>query len=154
MLVSFERQPITVDVSDRQSAGTLIKQRATFLTLHAAQHALTSEVTVTIGVRVDLYANDAGQYGERLVGKGLASYAVTLLADNNSAVDPTTGAVLHIRASETTDEWAALLAADERPLMLQGDWFEMLLRTQEVAIGPMIRQFIEQADAAPFNKFS
>jgi hypothetical protein len=153
-LVPFAHQPIIVEVSDRTSAGTIIKQKACFLSLHAAQYPTTGEVVVTILVRVDLYADDAGQYGEQLNGKGLSSYEVTLLADNNSAVDPQTGAVLHIRTIQTPAQWADLLEADEAPLMLQGDWFEMLLNTQQVAIGPMLHRFIEQADAAPFSKFS
>jgi len=153
-LFPFEHQPIEVPVTDRSTASTTIKQKARFLTLHASQNPLSGEITVTIRVRVDLYADDNGQYGELLTGKGLTSYEVSLLADNNTAVDPQTGAVRHIRTAQTTDEWQALLAADEAPLMLQGDWFEMLLNTQQVAIGPMLRQFIEQADQPPFSKFS
>jgi hypothetical protein len=153
-LIPFEHQPIVVAVADRTSAGTTFKQKAQFLSLHAAQNPATGEVTVTIRVRVDLYASDAGQYGELLSGKGLSSYEVTLLADNNSAVDPATGAVQLMRTNELPSEWQALLEAHPAPLMLQGDWFEMLLNNQPVAIGPMIRQFIEQANQPPFSKFA
>lgn len=153
-LLPYEHQSITVDISDRINANTVIKQRASFLVLHAATQPLTNEITVTIRTRVDLYAEDNGAYGEPLVGKGLSSYEVSLLADNNSAVDPQTGAVRYIRTTENADEWAALLNADEAPLMLQGDWFEYLLNNQPVEIGPMIRRFIEQADQPPFSKFA
>ncbi|RZK13523.1 MAG: hypothetical protein EOO56_26905 [Hymenobacter sp.] len=152
-LIPFQHQPITVAVADRTSAGTTFKQKAQFLSLHAAQNPATQQVQVTIRVRVDLYADDAGQYGELLLGKGLSSYEVTLVADNNTAVDPQTGAVQLMRSNETAEQWQALLDGHEAPLMLQGDWFEMLLNTQQVAIGPMLRQFIEQADQPPFAKF-
>ena len=153
-LLPFEHQPITVPVSDRTTDGTTFKQLARWLSMYPAQHPRTDEVTVQVRVQVSLYADNNGAYGELLTGKGLSSYEVTLHADNNSAVDPQTGEVLYIRGNETPEEWAALLAADEAPLMLQGDWFEMLLNTRPVEIGPMIKQFIEQADQPPFNKFS
>jgi hypothetical protein len=153
-LVPFEHQYIDVEVSDRVSAGTVIKQRARFLSMLATQHPTAGVVIVTIKVRVDLFADNMGQYGEQLQGKGLSSYDVTLLADNNSAVDPATGAVLLMRTNQLDTEWQQQLASYPAPLMLQGDWFEMLLNTQSVAIGPMLRQFIEQADQPPFSKFS
>lgn len=153
-LLPFQHQLITVAVADRRSADTTIKQRATFLALQAVQGPLTQEVMVNIRVRVDLYADAAGQYGELLSGRGLNSYEITLIADNNTAVDPRTGEVKHIRSTESPTQWLALLDADEAPLMLQGDWFELLLNNQPVAIGPMIEQFIEQADQPPFSKFA
>jgi hypothetical protein len=152
-LLPYQHTVIEVDVSDRIVNNTIIKQKARWLSMLAAQDALSDLLTVQVRVRVSLYANDNGEYGPPLTGKGLSTYDVTLIADNNTAVNPGTGEVRCIRNNETDEEWLTLVASHHEVLMYQGDWFAKLLNEQAVMIAPMLRDFMLQADQAPFSKY-
>lgn len=150
-LIPTARDFLDVDVSDRTPG---VKQRARWLSMLATQNPLTGAVSVQLQVQVSQYTQDeAGGYGERLTGKGINAYPVPLIADNNSAVDPQTGAVRYMRTAESDADWQALLESKPEPLMLQGDWF-LALMSQQIAITPLLRGFMEQADQPPFSKFS
>lgn len=150
-LLPIPRTFLDVDVTDR-TAG--VKQRARWLSMRAQQNPLTGEVSVQLQVQVSQYqADEAGNYGEPLTGKGIQAYTVPLIADNNSAVDPQTGAVLYMRTNESDADWRALLDGKDEPLMLQGDWF-LALMSQQIAITPLLHTFMQQADQPPFSKFA
>jgi len=153
-LAPYNHEFIEVEVQDRVIGGTIIKQKAIFNRMDILQNQYTGAVNVTVWVRVNLFANVAGAYGDKLDGKGLSSYDITLTADNNSAVDPTTGAIKFIRFTETDEQWKTMLESKVEPLMLQGDFFEYLMNYAPVEIAPMLRNFIVQANSAPFNKFA
>lgn len=153
-LLAHEPQFIEVEVSDRVYGDTTLKQKARWVNMTISQDATTGFVSVNVKLRVFLFANDNGMYGEAISGKGLSTYDVLLVADNNTAVNPQTGEVRYLRVNETPEQWAALLAEKPEPLMLQGSFFETLLHAAPVQIEPMLRSFMQMADQAPFSKFS
>jgi hypothetical protein len=153
-LISHTQTPIEVEVSDRVYNGTIFKQKARFKDMFIHQDDYDGVCTVKVTVIVSPYANNNGAYGERINGKGLSSYEIPLVADNNCAVDPKTGAVKYMRGDQMLEDWLMILGTKEEPLMLQGDYFEMLMHDQSVPIGPMLKDFILQADKAPFSKFN
>lgn len=153
-LIPHTQTPIEVEVSDRVYNGTIFKQKARFKDMFIQQDYPFGICSVRVSVIVSLYANDNGAYGEQISGKGLSSYEIPLMADNNCAVDPQTGEIKYVRKNEMENAWLVFLQSKEEPLMLQGDFFEMLMHTQSVAIEPMLRNFMLQADQAPFSKFT
>lgn len=152
-LIPYTNTAIEVEVSDRIYNETIFKQRAKFLGMEIWQSPVNNTVTVLVKMLVTLYASVNGGYGNEITGKGLVPYQVTLVADNNCGVNPQTGGILHVRTTESDTDWDSLLQADAQPLMLQGDFFNMLMHSQAVEIEPMLRNFILQADTAAFNKF-
>ena len=146
--------PIINEVSDRVYNGTTFKQKAQFVALSITQDEVTYQLCLSVKLKASLFANDNGNYGDEIIGKGITTYQVTLVADNNCAVNPQTGAVVYVRQNETLVEWMNLLASKEEPLMLQGDFFEYLMHSAPVEIEPLLRNFMAQADMDPFNKFA
>lgn len=145
---------IEVEVADRVYGSTIFKQKARFMHMDTDQNVYTGVVFVLVRLRVLLFANVNGAYGDQITGNGISSYDVTLIADNNCAVDASTGVVKYIRINETDNEWASLLESKPENLMLQGNFFEVLMHTTPVQIEPMLRNFMLQANQAPFNKFT
>jgi len=146
-LVNYQRNLIEIDLADRVISGTILKQKATFMSLLHNQNTTTGESSAKITVKVSLYAAAGTAYGVRLNGNGISDYTVDLLANNNTVVDATDGTILAIRGDESEDDWSALLDAYTQPVMLQGHFFEYLRENAQVQIGAMIRQHIAQADA-------
>lgn len=144
-LLQIPRPFLDVDVTDRTPG---VKQKARWVSMLAKQDPRTGIVTVQLQVQV----SQSNEQGEPLSGKGINTYSVPLLADNNSAVDPQTGAVRYMRVNESDQEWLDSLDSKQEPLMLQGDWF-LALMSQQIAITPLLRSFMEQADQPPFSKF-
>lgn len=145
---------IEVEVADRVYGSTIFKQKARFMHMDIDQNVYTGVVFVLVRLRVFLFANVGGAYGDEITGNGISGYDVTLIADNNCAVDVTTGDVKYIRVNETDKEWATLLDSKPENLMFQGDFFEVLMHTAPVQIEPLLRNFMTQANQAPFNKFA
>jgi len=133
-----------MNVSDRVVGDTIIKQKATFVSLSHNQN--TSGSYASIQVLVEMYANVAGDYGDKLSGPGIGTYYVTMNAENNTIVNAETGAILHVRNGESEAVWQALAELSPEPVMFQGDFFEML-REQPVKIADLIRAHIANADA-------
>jgi hypothetical protein len=149
MLSQFTHSFIEIEVSDRAPG---IKQKARWRSMTPSQDD-AGQVSILVTVEVRLYEDVAGAYGPELTGNGLHPYQVTLVANNDTAVDPTTGEVLIVRQLQTPAEWLAQLEADPRQLMLQGDFFEVLIAYSPIAIGELLENFMRQADAPPFTKF-
>lgn len=152
-LVPHVPQFIEVEVADRVYGGTILKQKARFMGMNIEQNVITGVANVLVRLRVFLYAESNGGYGGEIVGKGISTYDVSLVADNNCAVDVATGEVKYIRINEPEDVWLQKLADAPETLMLQGDFFEVLMHSAPVEIEPMLRNFMLQANQAPFNKF-
>ena len=147
-LQAYPRTPITLPVADRRVADTLVRQQAMFLQLTHTQ-AEDGQCRATVTVRVDLYAAAGDGYGQRLMGNGFSSYTVQLVAANDTLVDAQTGAILAIQLpGQSGADWQAHLDSFSQATMLQGDFFEYLRENQPIKIGDMIRQYIQQADAA------
>ena len=153
-LSTFAHSFIEIPVSDRTPG---VKQKARWLNMTPSQDPDTGEVSIKAWVLVNPYAADdtaPDGYGAPLRGNGIDPYKVVLIADNNTAVDATTGEVLFVRSTENHDEWQAKLQDDPRQLLLQGDFFELLIAYSPIAIGELLENFMRQADAPPFSKFS
>ena len=148
-LQTVPRPFIEVDVADRTPG---VKQRARWQKMTVTQDMLTGELTLDLETSASQFTDEEGAYGQELVGRGIHPYRVPLRGDNNCAVDPATGQVLYMRATETPAQWLALLNSKPEPLLLQGDWFAGLM--EQMGITPLIRQFMEQANQPPFSKFS
>jgi hypothetical protein len=133
-----------MNVSDRVAGDTIIKQKATFVSLSHTQN--TSGSYASIQVLVEMYANAAGAYGDKLSGPGIGTYHVTMNAANDTIVNAETGTILHVRSGESEGAWQALAELSPQPVMFQGDFFEML-REQPVKIADLIRSHIANADA-------
>lgn len=149
----YTHEFVEVEVSDRIFAGTTIKQKARFSNMSIVQKD-NGDVSLLVWVRVSLYANVEGAYGELIAGNGFSAYDIPLTANNDSAVDPSTGLVLYQKTNQNAQGWLDFLNSKPEPLILQGNYFEHMLHHSPVEIGPMLVSFIKQADAAPYNKFS
>ena len=161
MFYNPKELPISVDVSNRVIQDTLIKQRATFTGITISPGLDNNETRVTLTTRVDLFANNAGKYGDILSGFGVSSYEVPLYADNSCAVyfntadpaDPRNGEILENRGFKDRLTWEEELALRPEPVMLQGSFFRMLMGTAQV-IESLIMAEILRADSPEHNKFN
>ncbi|MDF7809901.1 hypothetical protein [Hymenobacter sp. YC55] len=160
-LVSLPVTTIELPVSDRRSGATVVKQKARYHGLNINQQA-DGTCSVLMQLSVTQYAaTEAGEYGERLTWEGVSSYPKTLVADNNTAVDPQSGAILYILVSSETvldfvkqqyisiseSSWHDFLNSRPEALALQGDFFCVLRDTQDIRIRFLIEHHIEAADA-------
>ena len=148
MLISFTSTPIEIPVSDRVSGDTVIKQKATFVSLYHCQE--NGESKASIDVIVKLYGVSGDTYGAELQGPGFFPYRVTLVADNRTIVNAQTGEIKAIRQFETDEEWIAKAEGFDEPVMFQGDFFEML-RGMDIKISDLIQANIVHANE--MNKF-
>ena len=160
---------IEIEVSDRVFDGTRWKQKALFSQLIVEQ-AANGENQARMKLLVAPYAVAVGGgYGQRLPADS-PTREITLMADNNTAVDPATGALLYLRlnprsvfnyvtsaveplpvvefpaAATASDPWLEYLNSKPETLMLQGDAFAVMRDTQDVRIRALIIQHIQQAD--------
>jgi hypothetical protein len=140
----YTRQHIELPVSDRVYQDTTFKQKARFTKLVHDQSETESKVVVT--VLVTMYANDNGTYGMLMTGKGFQPYPVDMTADNSCLVDAETGEILAERTTESNAHWAAIADLHPKNVMWQGDFFEMLRDSQDIRIGNLITQHIQNAD--------
>lgn len=144
--------PFELEVADRIIGETIVKQIVRFLRLEhddaartATVHILVSPHAVAIG----------GGYGPALTTGPFTPYYDSIVASNNRLVDTRNGAILAERKFLTPTADADWLAAIDRveasqvPAMYQGDYFLYLRDNQPLIIGDVIRQYIQQADAAP-----
>lgn len=145
-LLTSPREHIEVEVSSRIIADTVVRQLVRYVKL-TDEKTDSGECIVSILVKVFLHADHAGSLGERLSGPGFSPYEVYLYANNQTLVDAATGEILLIRSGETEAEWQQKVtaAAEQRDVMLQGDYFD-LLRQRAVEIEPLVVQNIRAAD--------
>lgn len=145
--------PFELPVADLVRGKTHLKQKVRFLRLEHDD----AQRTATIYLLVLLFAlAEHGGYGEALTTPPFASYPATITADNNRLVDMRTGSIVAERyplsGALTDAEWQTAVArvqASPVPAMYQGDYFLYLRDNQPLIIGEVIRQYIQQADAAP-----
>jgi hypothetical protein len=146
-LIQHTPQLIEVAVSDRKINDTTIKQKVVFQSLLHRQMS-TGESRVGVTVQVNLYAADGDGYGSQLTGNGFTPYMVELVADNQTIVDASNGAILAINTDyKSKADWEAAANEYEQAVMFQGDFFELLRDNTAIEIGDLIRQHIAQADA-------
>jgi hypothetical protein len=142
---------IVIPVADRCVNDTRIKQKVRFLKLMHDQAEDTGECSAQIIVRVLLYAADASApdgYGPLLSGPGLSSYTRTLVANNDTLVDPATGSILAIRdLNATQEDWENTIDSFPQTTLFQGDFFHMMRRYSPIDIEEMIIDHIRNADA-------
>lgn len=153
-LLNFIHTFITSDVSDRKFGDTIVKQRARFKKMLIEQDLVTGRLSITITVITDQYGNEAGNYGILINGNGLSHYEIELHANNDSAVDPNTGQVLFNRnEGELYDAWIERLGTTPTTVMLQGDFYESIMKHLPVNISDDILGNIVSANSAAYNKF-
>lgn len=165
--------PIEIPVSDRIQGATTIKQLAVFqdINIRATKDQFgQASCAVYLLLHVYLYsALPDGSRGPALaVGPGFAGYYErTLVADNNTAVNATTGQLLYNRRTGTqvlnylsnelelmegepgADNWPAFVEAKPEALALQGDLFRYMMdnkNRQEGGITQLIEHHVLAAD--------
>jgi len=144
--------PFELEVSDLVRGKTHLKQKVRFLRL---EHDDANR-TATVHIQVVPYAlAEDGSYGEAQTRPPFTSYFDAIVASNSRLVDMRNGAILAERSFGTPAadaDWLAAIARIETsavPAMYQGDYFLYLRDNQPLIIGDVIRQYIQQADAAP-----
>jgi hypothetical protein len=148
-----------IDVVVSPRLGGAITQRARFAKLtHTQNEAGISQVVVE--VRVTMF--DAIS-GIALRDKGFSERTESLLADNDTAVNPNDGTIMLMRnhevryeegqlvisqdrTDETPEQFLARCEEYEGTVMLQGDFFQLLRDFSNVEIGELIVTHIQQAD--------
>lgn len=159
-LKTSPRTALTVAVSDRVFADTIIKQVARVVGTGYTQRG---SLVAYIDLEVDMYAADAAAAegrGEQLDAAGFSTYPVRLVADNNALVRSDDGRLLLMRRplpgglgwAEPDLEWrqrveAAAAAYDAQGIdvMLQGDYYETQ-RNVPIANDEHTLQHIRAAD--------
>ena len=144
-LAPYTTTQIEIPVTDRVFNDTTIKQKAVFTTLTHTQNEKSSKAVIE--VLVSMYANDNGDYGQKLSGQGFSPYFSKLGADNDTIVNAQTGEILLVRTDESDALWQARADMHPDTVMFQADFFLMLRDTQTIEIGNLIKQHITQADA-------
>ncbi|MDF7813597.1 hypothetical protein [Hymenobacter sp. YC55] len=161
-LISLPFSDIVLPVSDRVAGSTIVKQKAHSPRLSVDEQSRAVHLLLTVSL---FAATEQGNYGPALSGPGFSDYQVTLVADNNTAVNPQKeGAICYIRISpelalnfltkepvpmpvvENGDSWRSFLDSLPEPLALQGDFFCFLRDTQPVLMRKLIEDHIQQAD--------
>ena len=154
-LLRITREFLALDVADKPGTAGTIKQRARTRRIVLEWDDDTAELSVVLTAAVDLSAAENGQFGVRM--PGVTTPDVDLHGDNDSAVDPATGVVLlnrDVPGGETEAAWLARAEADERALMLQGDWLAGLLNNPKASIAQLAIGQLMAADTDPYNKFT
>lgn len=145
-LVTPQNELIVINLTDRVFQNTTIKQKATFSGLEHRQNS-DGVSSALIMVLVQYFADSDGDYGVHLHDKGVPDVTKYLVADNDTVVDASTGAILAIKTDGNRDEWESIVNGYEQNVMLQGDFFGYLRDNASIIIGDMIRQHIAQGDA-------
>ncbi len=166
MLIFPELEPISIQVSDRVDGLTVLHQF-----VHSHQFTVTDQpdrsVVVNCMLRVTPHAVATDGSTGTANPFGYGDRFIPLVADNDTAVSPTTGELRYqskVRDHSCTDlrtgeviefgpdqSFRAFLHADPDALMLQGFLFA-LMRTEPVKMRDQMLLNIQQADA--FGKFA
>jgi hypothetical protein len=146
-LAPYTPTSIVLPVADRVLGTTVLKQLATFVSLHHDYDA-HDQPQARIVVSVQMFGiGPDGSLGPALVGDGFSKREIVLMAANDTLVDAATGEILAIRTFAAGENWQAVLDRYEQPTMLQGNFFEYLRDNAAINIGGLIRQHIQNADA-------
>ncbi|MDB5268044.1 MAG: hypothetical protein JWP58_1084 [Hymenobacter sp.] len=161
--LEYTRTPLSYPVAKRLFGSVEIPQNATLAGFKVEISPDTHELSAVLSFRV-AYLHEAT--GEPLpTGRGLSSYLVELVANNNSAVDVTTGEVRYLKrigaAVETWDELLADgtrrevvggMAATAEPLLRQGDALREALKNPLV-LADLFAYHVAQANGPRYDKF-
>jgi len=124
--IEYAANPITIIIPDYVSGETIIKRKAELFTMTYNQNAKTLSLAWT----VKCYADSAGKYGA-YIGSMIPDYSRESVADNGTAVDPTTGAILQ---KDSTGNY-------EMDYMGQYDWFHMVSELHPLHVANLIRNY-------------
>jgi hypothetical protein len=124
--LSVPHVQISIDIPDVLINGTKLKRKATLFTMTYNQSAKYLALSWT----VSYWSDSSGFYGKALADIA-PSYSRESIADNNTFVNPATGAVL------TAD------SSGHYPMNYMGqyDWFNMLAENQPLQVHDLIRQY-------------
>lgn len=167
MLVKMPFTPIAPVVADRVFDNSIIKQKIAPRKRLIIDELEDGSCTVLLQLQVQPYSLTAeGTHGQPLPADYPAR-PVPLVADNNTAVDPATGALRYIKVTESSavnvltqqleqipalepdqpgSPWLAWLDNKPEPLALQGDHFAMVRDTERINLRELYEQHIRQAD--------
>jgi hypothetical protein len=143
-IISYTVEPIEVEVNDLVIGATVIKQKVKF-SHFAFQHTDNGQAVVAVVLNVSRYAkNEDGTIGQKLEGKGFQTYQQSLIADNETYVNPQTGELLwwHEKGQSIEDFEVEI---GDTPVMKQGDFFDNLAREVEIMVVPLIMLHINSA---------
>lgn len=124
--IEYDATPITILIPDFVVGETVIKRKAELFTMTYNQNAKTLSLTWT----VKCYADSSGLYGA-YIGAMIPDYSRESIADNQTAVDPTTGAIL---TSDSTGNY-------NMDWMGQYDWFHMVSELHPLHVANLIRNY-------------
>lgn len=133
---------IEIEIPDKIIDGTILKRKAKLFSLvynmKAKQLVLNWEVT--------FYShNSDGTYGED-ISDLIPRYTRANIADNTTAVNPSTGEILNWSDLQSTfetnpDTGETVEIPTSTPYMLQYDWFNQVGENQDLNIHNTIRQY-------------
>jgi hypothetical protein len=87
---AIAQAPISINIPDIVVNGTKIKAKAQLFTMTYNQ----ASKYVALNWRVTYYSDSSGKYGSELAINGITGYNKETIADNNTKVNPSTGAVV------------------------------------------------------------
>jgi hypothetical protein len=156
MLLTSPRKNLRLLLPDVVIGRTTFKQVAYVTRQGFTQPRSTGEVSAAIVAEVVRYAVDESQPDG--LGVELAEFnprdPVRLIGTNDTLLYADTGEVAVQRTTETLPDWLAAcqakaVEAEPRPVILQGDAFELLLE-QQVVVAAQIRHHLAAAPAYHF----
>lgn len=173
--ITLPRKSITIDVVDKVFHDSIFKQKAVFTGLMAQIDDITSELSITISTRSDLYSLQNGLYGEKIKGDMQFSSRLVLLYANNNCivyfnpVDPTdikNGDLLYYKSIgydvnsggwskvnlDGTLQPSILLADIPESCTLQGDLFGIMMDNPMI-LNQLIQKHMIAANSPLFNKY-
>lgn len=173
--IALPRKSITIDVVDKVFNDSVFKQKAVFTGLSAQVSQDTSELSIIISTRSDLYSVIAGQCGTKITGDiQFSSKPVLLFANNNCLVyfnpqdpaDVKNGDILYYKNMEFNaggSGWSKVnpdgtlqppiaLADVPEPCTLQGDLFGVMMDNPMI-LNQLIQHHMTSANNPLFNKY-
>ena len=141
-LITPQLIEIELEISDKIVDSTIMKRKAKLFSMVYNMHAKC----VVLNWEVTFYSNNSdGSYGENLSAIA-PKYTRENIADNTTAVDPTTGAIIpweDLQPTITIDPVTGdeIVTETPTPYMLQYDWFNQLGENVDINVHNLIRQY-------------
>ncbi|MDO7846476.1 hypothetical protein Q5H92_08915 [Hymenobacter sp. M29] len=135
--------------------GPITYQRVQrYLTHYPKQDPITGNVVLFLSAWVmHFFTNPDGSPGAD-ASETVANYQITYEANNKEIIDLSSGAILYTRDKENDETWAALLAADPRPLAERGNAFGWQMQQKpEITQAAQIEAAMDAADGPPWYRF-